>query len=213
MLLWVSSNEAQGKKVTIMDKEKLAQKVETINKELAAIIRAERTNIEAFETPFFRQGSIYKVVHLGEIRPMAFTIGVAESNFVVLLPLNSKGFEELKEKSDFLFPELIKDQIQYVLTFLETTRSFSDNFHILQEFEEIELIPKPTDKEKSSYTILKEKYKSLIKPPSFINDSQFIVFAIKKRDLVKITAKLSVNGKIECVETILEKDIPIAYTR
>jgi hypothetical protein len=207
------TNDAQKKGLVMMDKEKLAQRVELVSKELAAVTRADRTTIEQIETPFFRRGAIYRVVHLGEFRPMAFTVGIAEPDFTTLLPLNPKGFAELAGKAEFRLPDSSKEQLRYVVTFLETTRSFSENFRILQKFDDIELIPNPTDEEKQAYESLKAKYASAIQPPNFTGDVQVTAFAVKRRNLVKINARFSADGNIETTETILEENIPIAFTR
>lgn len=194
-----------------MDKAKLAQKIETVSKELADITRSERSKIEQIDTPFLKNGLIFRIIHLGEYRPMGFTVGVAEPEFTVLLPLNPKGFSDLMEKGGFTELHSSESHLQYALVFLETTGSFSENFRIIEKFEDIELIPKPTEDEEKRYGELNDKYSSIIKAPK-ISDNIVTVYAIKQRNLVKITINVSSAGEIEKLESVMEENLPIAYT-
>jgi hypothetical protein len=217
-LLAVASqpNDAQKKKgLNMIDKEKLAERIESVSDGLAPIVRLEETKIEQTETPFFKRGEIYTVIYLGGSHPIVFTVGTAQENFTVMLPLNPKGFMELKEKAGLRRFESNKEALQYVMTFLKTTRSFSENFLIIEKFDDIDSIPQPSDEEKQKQETLKNKFATVIEPPKISGSSPWkaVVYVIKRRSLVKINAELSPNGNIETTETVLEEVLPIPYTR
>lgn len=217
-LLAVASqpNDAQKKKgLNMIDKEKLAERIESVSDGLAPIVRLEETKIEQTETPFFKRGEIYTVIYLGGSHPIVFTVGTGQENFTVMLPLNPKGFMELKEKAGLRRFESNKEALQYVMTFLKTTRSFSENFLIIEKFDDIDSIPQPSDEEKQKQETLKNKFATVIEPPKISGSSPWkaVVYVIKRRSLVKINAELSANGNIETTETVLEEVLPIPYTR
>jgi len=205
-------NSVTKEKLVIMDKETLAKRVETISEELGGIVRSDATTVEKIETPFLRNGAIYRVAHLGKYRPMGFTVGIAEPDFTVLLPLNPKGFMELKEKAQIELSDSADERLKYVISFLEATRSFSQKFQILHKFDDIDLIPKPSDEEMEGYEKLKGKYVKLIEPPHFADDSKVVVFAIKQQSLVKIEGAVASNGDIKTSEDVLEPKLPIPFT-
>lgn len=208
-------SDAQKKGLVMIDKEELARRIEPISDGLAPIVRLEAAKIERVETPFFKHGEIYSVIYLGGSHPIVFTVGTAESDFTTMLPLNPKGFMELKEKAGLRKFESNKEALQYVVTFLKTTRSFSENFLIIEKFDDIDLIPKPTEEEKQRYETLKGKFASVIQSPQISGNApwEVTVFVIKQRSLIKINAELSAAGNIETTETVLEKDLPIPFTR
>lgn len=208
-------SDAQKKGLSMIEKEELARRIEPISDGLAPIVRLEATEIKQLPTPFFKHGEIYQVINLGRTRPMVFTVGTAQAEFTVMLPLNPKGFMELRDKAGLRPFETNKEALQYVVTFLETTRSFSENFRIIEKFDDINLIPKPTEEEKQKYEELKGKFSTVIQAPKISGSSSWeaVVFTIKKRSLVKINAKLSSDGDIETSETVLEETLPIPFTR
>jgi len=209
-------NDAQKKKgLTMIDKEKLAERIKPISDGLAPIVRLDGTKIEQAETPFFKRGEIYTVIYLGGSHPIVFTVGTAQEDFTVLLPLNPKGFIELKNKAGLRPFESKKEILQYAVTFLKTTRSFSENFRIIEKFDDINLIPQPTNEEKQQYDTLKDKFASDIQPPQISGNSPWkvTVFVIKRRSLVRINAAVSADGTIETTETVLEEALPIPFTR
>lgn len=207
--------DAQKKGLAMIDKEELARRIEPISDGLAPLVKLEETKIEQIETPFFKHGDIYRVIYLGGSHPIVFTVGTTETDFTTMLPLNPKGFMELKDKAGLRSFETNKEALKYVVTFLETTRSFSENFRIIEKFDDIDLIPKPTEEEKQKYEDLKEKLATVIQPPKISGSSPWeaTIFAIKRRSLVKINAKLSSDGNIETTETVLEETLPIPVSR
>jgi hypothetical protein len=207
-----AQNHVKKSRLEFMDKKTLADRVKRVSQGLDEIVRSNETSIEKIETPFLRKGAIYRVVHYGKYHPMGFTVGVAEPDFTVMLPLNPAGFMELKDKGQLILSDSPEERLQYVVTFLETTRSFSQHFMVLREFEDIKLIPEPSDREKKEFVALKEKYLKAIKPPSFVDDSKIIVFAVKERNLVKIESTINSRGDITTTEKVLEIELPIPFT-
>ncbi len=205
----------QKKGLVMIDREKLAKRIEPLSEGLSAVTRLEETKIEQLETPFFSRGAIYRLIHLGGSHPIVFTVGTAEPDFAVLLPLNPKGFMELKEKAGFRKFESNKEVLRYAVTFLETTRSFSENFRIIEKFDDIDLISQPKDEERQKQDSLRDKFAPVIQPPQVSGNSPWkvTVFAVRKKSLVKINAEFPADGNIETTETVLEADLPVSFAR
>ncbi len=212
-MLLVSNGQQQSRKdkLVIMDKETLAKRVAAVSDGLDEIVRSENTTIDRVETPFFRNGNIFRVVHLGDFHPMGFTVGISD-DFTIMLPSNPQGFMELKNKAGLKLTDSPNERVEYVVTFLNTTRSFSQKFQILDSFEDVDLIPQASDAEKADFQALEAKYAKVIKPPHFSGDSNVIVFAVKQLSLVRIDNHIEENGDIKSTETVLEKALPIAFT-
>ena len=211
---YVSNILPVQKETKKMDKETLAKKVETINPEVAEKIRSEKSTIEQIETPFFRNGSIYRIIYLAPYRPITFVYGIAGEDFVVSLPNNQKNFIDLAQKADL---KIDSDalRLNYVEVFLESTRDFQSRFQIIRQFDDIELINEPTEKEKENYDSLKTTYKAKIKPPEISGQSPSLIklFVLKKQDLLHLNVKLSSEGHVDVEEEILETNLPIAYVK
>jgi len=200
---------------TLMNKETLASRVQRLEPNLAEIIRSADTRIEVLETPFFRKGTIYLVVYMGPHHPLAFTVGCAEPDFTVLLPANPEGFVQLAGKSDLRL-DSDRLRISYVIVFLESTRDFARRFQILNRFDDIQLIARPTEQEKQRYEKLRNAYESAVRPPTIILENEewkVMVIALKGQDLVRLEIKLFDNGKVTVGESIIERDLPINYAK
>jgi len=198
----------------MIDKENLAKRVEPLSKEFAGIIRLPQAEIEQLQTPFFQNGAIYRVAYYGPRHPIGFTVGCAGPDFTVLLPVNPEGFLELATRAGVY---LASDQsrLAYVLTFLRTTRHFAQRFQILNSFSEVALINNPTPEHVRRYDQLKEQYSSVIGPPVISGHAPWTisVFALVRQDLARIEVKLSADGTLERSDSVLEKDMPIAYMK
>lgn len=197
-----------------MDKEILAKRVETINPEVAEKVRSEHSTVEEIETPFFRKGSVHRVIYSSPYRPITFVFGIAGDDFVISLPNNQKNFIELAQKADL---QINSDELRlnYVEVFLESTRDFQSRFQIIRRFDEIELLNESSKEEKENYESLKAKYETKIKPPEIAGQSPWLVnlFVLKREDLLRLTVKLSSDGQLEIGEEVLEKNLPIAYVK
>jgi hypothetical protein len=205
---------AQTGKRKKMDKETLAKRVETINPDVAAKVRAENSKIDQMETPFFAHGSIYRVTYFGPYRPITFVFGAGDDKSIVSLANNKKAFIEFAQNEGL---RLDSDNLRlnYAETFLNSTRDFQSRFEIIRGFEDIKLINAPREDEKSRYAALRQEWEGKILPPKISGRSPSVVmfFALKRQDLVEIEVKVFDDGRLEDAEKILEKDIPIAYVK
>jgi len=198
---------------TMIDKEKLAQRLEPIGKDAALLVRRDDTTVEQFDTPFWANGAVYRVTHLARYNPVVFTVGCA-ADLTVMLPRNPKGFMELAAKTGLRLNSA-ENRIAYVRVFLESTRDFRKRFQIVGKFGEIQLIAKPSPEETNRYKELQNKFDSVIKAPA-VGDGppwEVTLFALIGQDLAQLKAKLFPDGKLDVSESTLEKDLPIAYTR
>jgi hypothetical protein len=195
------------------DNENLAERVEPLSKDLAWLIRDRNSEVQALSTPFFRQGRIWRVLHRGEHHPLVFTVGCAGADLTVLLARQPEAFQQLVAKAGLDLSTADK-RLQYVITFLETTRDFGRRFQILRAARDIELIPRATPPEKDRHQQLLAKYGPVITGPVLGGEGPWTatVFALRGQDLVQLSAKLSADGTLAVAESVLEKDVPVART-
>ena len=195
---------------TMIDKDSLARRVDPSNGDTAQMIRAEETQLRQYETPFFRQGSIYRVTYFLPQHPVIMVFGCAEPNFTIPLANNPEAFFELAKQAglDLSSASL---RLAYVESFLETTRNMSQRFQVLRSFSEIKIINRATEEEVARYKQLEGKFGSVIQPPRVSDQAPWSVslYALKAQDLVEIAAKLFPSGKVETGITVLEKNMPI----
>jgi hypothetical protein len=194
----------------MLDKQSLARRIEPHAKETADLIWDANTTIEQFSTPFFADGTVYRVINRAPHHPIWFTVGCAGQDYNVMLPMNPNGFMELATKAGL---DLRGDgnRLAYLSVFLESTQDVRRRFQILNGVSDIQIISKATDEEKARYQALVDKYRSVIRPPKFADadPSRAVVFALIGQALVEIRLTLSNTGKVDRSDKVLEDTLPI----
>lgn len=196
-------------KKTMSDKEELAKKVQPVDPNVSTIIRDEGSKIKTLETPFLQNGAVFLVEKFAPTRMIQIYIGVVgESAF--LIGGNPEKYFEFAEKAK---TNLDKSELKiaYLKNFLEVTQAGKGRFKVVESVDEIKERPNLTDKEKQKFAEFKNKFRGIIAPPKDTGNSKFILFAVKKQDLVKLEMSLMPEGKIQIKETVEEKDILIPY--
>lgn len=192
-------------------KESLAQLVEPLNKQFAEMIRSDQAKVEQIPTPFLQAGEIHRVTRLLPTRPIVFTVGHA-GDFTVLLAGNPDGYLQLARKAQLRL-DTDANRLAYLITFLETTRSFAHRFQILRDASEIKARPGLSEEAAGSFARKMEGYRSAIRPPEITGNGPWkaTVFAVRGQGLVQIDLTLSSDGGISTKETVLEENLPIPY--
>ena len=195
-----------------MDRNKLAARLAPISEAVADFVLREQTSIEMMPAPFLRDGAILYILYRGPHHPIAWTVGLVGDDFTVFLAKDPEHFEALALRAgvDLSTPA---NRLAYVRTYLEATRDLQARFEILEKFDDIPLIDKPTAAERSRYDILRRAYESQIRPPAAVPDHPwtFTLYLLRPPfRLVRMTATLSENGRLRMEETTLEQDLPIA---
>ncbi len=203
--------KADQEKPNVSDeKELLAKRFERDDPDTAALLRAPETKIERVATPFLKNGRIYRVSKFAPTRPIVLFVGLDDKDFAVKLNANEAGYFELADKAG-LNIQNNESRVAYVLVFLETVVKKNKRLQILESASQIKERPNLDAKKKKEFQEFLAKYESTVKPPKSGDGGIVDIFAVKEQDLVKLSATVSVGGKIDIKETILEKDILIPY--
>jgi hypothetical protein len=215
----VGSNSPGGSRLRaqedfpMVDKERLARRVESLGDDYARMIRAHGTEVEQLPTPFFADGAIYRVTYMTPSRPVAFTVGCAEPDLTLLLQGKPERYVRLATKAR-LHLDSDERRAAYLLTFLEATRSFAQRFQIVERADQIQPRPGLGKDDAEHFRRLQTKYESVIAPLRLSVEAPWrgTVFALRGQSLVRITLQLESDGRIRTEETILEADLPIPYS-
>lgn len=204
----------QQREVLAMDKDTLAKRVEPYGQGLAAMIREPQSTTQKRGTPFFKHGTIYIVTYPGKSDPRTLVIGCADPDFTNFLANQPAEFANLANHAgvDLSTPGL---RLDYVVTFLETTRDFKTPFRLISRFEDLKPPNAPRPEHLAEYDRLKAKYDNVILPPKLSGEGpwKFTGFAQRGASLVEISATLHADGRVEAADKVLETGEVIAYSR
>lgn len=208
------ATDQRQKDEAMVNRADLAKRAEETSRQVADLVRRPETEVHQVATPFLVRGSIHHVASRPPLRPMVFTVGTADSDFTVLLGKNPKGFLALASRAGVRL-ETEPNRISYVTTYLETTCDLTSGFQILRGFDDIRLLNKPKPEERKRYDELRQKYANVIRPPQTSDQDPWTVnlFAVRRRNLVAIRARVQPDGKIDADEKVLEEAIPVPYTK
>ncbi|MBC7797372.1 MAG: hypothetical protein H7Z37_10905 [Pyrinomonadaceae bacterium] len=195
-----------------MNQEKLAQRVEKVDENIAKLVRDEKSKIERIATPFFKNGAIYKVEKFAPSRPIITFIGCDDKDFTVTLNANPEGYFDLATKSGLNLGS--KDlRLNYILTFFATTKG-AERFQVVEKIDDIKQRPNLDETNVKKFKEFRDKYAKTIAAPTVSDNTphRAVIFAVKGQSLIKIDAVLSPDGKINLQETTLEKELLIPYS-
>src|SRR5262249_33359652 len=140
-LLLLSVAPAWCEESTMDDKEPLAALVEPINVEQARLIRDPRTTVTRLPTPFLRNGLIFQFDWRGPYKIVSGTIGYTrQNNATYFLAASPDNFDHLIANANVTI-DTDEQRLSYALTRLAVTRRFDETYRILQQFNDITLLP------------------------------------------------------------------------
>lgn len=209
----IKVSPTQEEKQVSDNREILAKRVEGVDAETAQSIRDPKTEITKISTPFFPGGRILRASSFAPTHPIISYIGIDDKNFTVILNANPEGFFELAEKADAALEK--KDmRLAYCKVFLETVLAANKRLQILESVNDIEKRPNLSEEEEKQFEEFKTKYQKIITAPQMSDavPSKAVFFVVKKQDLVRLDLTVSLNGKIDLQEKVLEKELLIPYS-
>ena len=205
------SIKAEQEKFNVSDdKELLAKRFENKDPDTAVIIRDPKSKIERVSTPFLKNGRIYKVSKFAPTRPVIIFLGVDDKELAVKLNANEAGYFELADKGGLNIANG-DARIAYVLVFLETVIKKNGRLQVLDNIGQIKPRPNLDAEKQKEFAAFTAKFESIVKPPKSVEGGTVELYVVKDQDLVKMSATVSVGGKIDIKETVLEKDLLIPY--
>lgn len=196
----------------VIDREKLAEKVKKIDEDTAETIRNEDTEISTLDTPFLRNGKIYRIKETLPTRPVITYLGCTDKDFCAVLNADPQAFFEFVEKANVSLEK--RDlRLRYVEVYLETVESKNKRLEILQSVKDIESRPGLSDEQRQKFEEFQTKYREIITAPKVTDSfpSTAVFFVIKEQNLVKLELTITSDGKIQMKEIVLEKDLLIPY--
>jgi hypothetical protein len=196
---------------TMSDRDPLAQLVEPINPEVARLIRDPATTIERLDTPFLRNGLIFRIEWRGPYKPVGLTIGYArQDNFTVLLPVNAAGFQELLAKAGVVL-DSSQQRIALAVTELETTRRFDETFIVLRSFDDLRLMANPTAQDEAWFRAIRQRYEPIMHLPRAEGTApwEMPIYVLLRNDLCLFTVTLDAAGNSKIARQVLEANTPL----
>ena len=193
------------------DRIPLAELVEPINAEVARLIRDPASLIERLDTPFLRNGLIFRIEWRGPYKPVGLTVGYARpDNFTVLLPTNTAGFQELVEKAGAVL-DSNEQRVAFAVTELETTRRFDETFRVLRSFDDLRLMANPKAEDEARFRAMRQKYEPMIRLPHADGSGpwKMPVYVLSRNDLCLFTVTLDPAGNSTVAKEVLEANTPI----
>lgn len=198
------------KKDKKMDKETLAKRVEPVDADVSRMIIDQKSQIKTVDTPFLKEGNIYLVSKFVPTRRIEIYIGVVGADFTQLIGGDEEKFYKFIQKAGLVLTNS-ELRLEYILNYLEITKSGGKRFQIVESVDEIKERPNLTDEQKQKFAEFQNKYRSIIQPPKQSSMDAFRIFVIKDQDLVEYVITITEDNKIEKKETVLEKDLLIPY--
>jgi len=141
-------------------------------------------------------------------------LGVWGKDGINVLNDNTAGFFELSANSGLKLATG-SDYVDYVTTFLESTRDFMGGVQILKSIEESWWLPSPTPEEARKREEVIAKYTKVVEAPKISreSDATVVVYVIRDRALIRLDAKVESNGRIQISEKVLEPQMPTVMLR
>lgn len=201
---------ATKEKDIVMDKKELAERVSRIDKETSEIIIDEESEIQTVDTPFLKDGKIYKVVIFAPTNLIEIYIGVVGKDFTALIGGDEDKYFEFAEKGEINIQNN-QLRIAYLVSFLEITKTDGERFQIIDSISDIEKRPNLSEEQEQKFIEFQDKYKSIINPPKQLDSGNYKVFVIKGQDLVEYELTITEDNLIKAKDSILEKDLLIPY--
>lgn len=197
----------------MMNRTDLAVLVEPLNPTCARMIRAEMTDVEQVPAPFIGGGAIYRVTHMLPTRPVVFTVGCVGRR-AALLADNPDAYVRVARAGGVRLQDDTA-RLAYVVTYLETTRSFGERFQILRSVDE--LVPRHglDPQAMARLEAIRGRFRDRVAQPAIAGRGPWgvTVFAIHGQALEQITLVLDPDASIYPTRLVLEPDLPISYAR
>ncbi len=205
-----TSPNSTKEKDKVIKKKELAKRVSQLDEEVSKIIIEEDSEIQTVDTPFLKQGNIYKVVKFAPTHLIEIYIGVVGEDFTALIGDDEDKYFEFINKAETI---LQTDQIRisYLVSFLEVTKSQGERFQIINSVSDIKERPNLSEEQKQKFSEFQDKYKSVINLPKLVDFSNYKIFVIKGQNLAEYELTITENNLIKAKETILETDLLIPY--
>lgn len=195
--------------MTDLNRQELTQRAAPLGPPVHTVLEKPETVVERVPSQFFKDGAIYRVSTRPPERPRTYVLGVWGNDGIKLLNADPEAFFELAASSGLKLASG-SDYVDYVITFMESTRDFRGGPQILKTIEESWWLQSPSPEEMRKREEIIAKYAKVIEAPKLSDESDatVIVYAIINRKLLRLNAKVEGNGQIKISETILEPEMP-----
>jgi hypothetical protein len=204
----------------MVNRNLLASKIMPLSDLLGKTVDDPEAVVQKYEGSFLAHGSIYRITREFETHPLVFTVGTAngpkdEIDYTALLAGNPDAFFEVAKRGGVQL-DTAERREQYLAVFLETTRDFGKRFQRLRRADDIRLLNKATEEQRTRYDAIVRKYAPLIEGMNISQDGppwKASLYALIGDDLVHLELVLDADGKVSVQKQVVEKDLPIAYAR
>lgn len=199
---------------TDLTRQELTQRAAPLGSPVHTALEKPQTVVERVPTPFLSAGAIYRVGTRPPDRPRLYILGVWGKDGIKVLNNDPKAFFEVAANGGLTLATG-SDYVDYVTTFLESTRDFTGGPQILKTIEESWWLPKPKPEEERKREEVIAKYAKVVQAPALSreSDATVVVYAIIDRALLRLDAKVETGGVINIAKTVLEPEMPTVMLR
>lgn len=197
-----------------LTRQELTQRAARLGSPVHSALEKSETVVERVPTPFFANAAIYRVSTRPPDRPRLYVLGVWGKDGIKVLNNDPKGFFELAANGGLKLTTGA-DYVDYVKTFLNSTRDYTGGVQVLDKIEDSWWLPNPTPEEKRKREDVIAKYAKVVEAPKLSRDSMstVIVYCIRDLALLRLSAKVEGNGHVEIAEDVLEPEMPTVMLR
>jgi len=199
----------EDKKMTAFTREEITRRAAKFGNPILTTLEKPETAVEAVPTPFFSNGGIYRVSTRPPDRPRVYNLGLWGTDGIELLNNEPDHYFDLAAKAGLTLRSE-SDYIGYVTTFIDVTRDFKGGPQVLNNIEESWWLPSPSPEEARKREEVIAKYTKTVEAPKSSRESSstVVVFLIRNRALIRMTAKVDSDGRIQISEEVLEPQMP-----
>jgi hypothetical protein len=191
----------------------LAEALRPVEETYAELAADTATQVEIYPAPFLTRYEIYRVEHRNPSKPVVFYVGYAPGEQVYVLTGAPAELIALA-RVDGARIDSPDSAEAYTITFLETTRSMSELFYVVESTDDVQFRPNLSPEQEQAKAAFVEEYGPVIQPASAAPaDYGYLVtvYAVRDQALERHAVSVGPDGTVTDEITILERDLPLVY--
>jgi len=178
------------------------------------VVMRNTANIQEVKVSFLNSWKFLNVNYFSPGSPLQFYLGLNIPVEAVVLTGNPASYSNMVSK-DHIGISTQEMALEFAKTFLETTRSNSFTFYLVNSVDDIDFLPTSTETIQDEINGLKKSLSDLVKPP-FVTfaDQKYLVtlYAVMGLDLVLFEVTVLPMGTIVMRKNEIQKNMPICRT-
>jgi hypothetical protein len=191
----------------------LAEALGPVDETYAELAADTATQVEIYPAPFLTRYEIYRVEHRNPSKPIVFYVGYAPGEQAYVLTGTPAELIDLV-RVDGVRIDSPDAAEAYAVTFLETTRSMSELFYVIESTDDVQFRPNLSPDQEQAKAAFVEEYGPVIEPANAapVDDGYLVtVYAVRDQALERHAVSVGPDGAVTDEATTLERDLPLVY--